>query len=233
MQEHRTAGAPPAPHPPNAPPAIGTVQAFGVVDALRVDVQRAQLPWLAAEIDDLRASLERVLHRERARYDELSDIAKRQRSARVRDLEDEIARRAYQLQTLAMIRGQFPVTFQAAGTGDGPGEPAASSSSEPPSDARVSLVGPAVLITDLLAGSAFRVARALAEALPGPRDQDREVTMAGAATALAVATPGITDHLRTLAAAAHDFTDTLTDVVALQAYAFDPDYTPVRSDELV
>jgi hypothetical protein len=233
MQEHRTAGAPPAPSPPNAPPAIGSVQAFGVVDALRVDVQRAHLPWLVAEIDDLRASLERLLHRERASYDELSDIAKRHRSARVRELEQEIARREYQLQTLAMIRGQLPVTFDTAGVGDMPADAAASRSSEPLSDAPASLVGPAVLIAELLAGSAFRAARTLTEALPGPRDLDRGATMSAAATAMAAATPRVTERLRSSAAAAHQFTDILMDVLALQAYTFDPDYTPVRSDELV
>src|SRR4051794_38441514 len=164
MQEHRTAGAPSAPSQPSAPPAIGTVQAFGVVDALRVDLQRVQLPWLIAEIDELCASLERVRDRDRASYEELSDIAKRDRTRRAWQLEQEIERRAYQLETLGMIRGQLPVTPGASELGETPADSAATLLREPLSREPLSVVGPAVLITGLLGRSAYSVACALREA---------------------------------------------------------------------
>ena len=73
MHHHRNAGAEPAPRRATTPPPAGNVHGLGVVDALRIDLEPGQLPWLAAEIDTLRYCLEDELAHRCARYDELPE----------------------------------------------------------------------------------------------------------------------------------------------------------------
>src|ERR687887_519233 len=96
-----------------APPPAGNVHGLGLVDALRVDLQPAQLPWLAAEIDTVRYCLEDELEHARARYDELPEAARKEHWQNARDAEEEIERRAYQLQALAMVGDQLPISAAA------------------------------------------------------------------------------------------------------------------------
>ena len=65
MHHHRNAGAELAPRRATTPPPAGSVHGLGVVDALRIDLEPGQLPWLAAEIDTLRYCLEDELAHQR------------------------------------------------------------------------------------------------------------------------------------------------------------------------
>src|SRR5215218_1293199 len=106
MQSNRNAGAAAAPRRANTPPPGGNVHGLGLVDALRIDLKPAQLPWLVAEIDIVRYCLEDELKHVRARYNELPEAAKRDRRPDARDAEEELERRAYQIQALVMIGQQ-------------------------------------------------------------------------------------------------------------------------------
>jgi len=238
MHAHPNAGTEPAPRRAASPPPAGNVHGLGVVDALRIDVQPAQLPWLTAEIDILRYCLEDELEHRRARYDELPQAAKDHRRPAARKAEQELERRAYQLRVLAMIREQLPITAEAAAAAvAGPwGKPAGDAA--PALDrveGPVAVVGPAALMTVLIAGATRHVADALGEALRGPGlDVDEHTDSSGGwrRAELPRVTPASAETLRATAAAAQAFTDTYLDVLAHQAYSFDPEYQPVHADEL-
>jgi hypothetical protein len=237
MQPHRNAGAEPPPLRANTPPPAGTVHGLGLVDALRIDLQPPQLPWLAAEIDILRYCLEDELAHQRARYDELPEAARKERRADARAAERELERRTYQLQVLAMIAEQLPIGGEAAAcvvarpwrqpVGDGAeiqrvGGP-------------VAVVGPAALITVLIRGATRHAAEALGEALRGPvLDVDEHTDRTGGwrGRELPRVTPATAEKLRAMAEATRAFTDTYLDVLAHQTYSFDPEYDPVCADEL-
>jgi hypothetical protein len=240
MHPHGNASAEPAPRRAAAPPPpTGNVHGLGVVDALRIDFEPGQLPWLAAEIDTLRYCLEDELAHSCARYYELPDAAKQDRRGPAREAERELERRAYQLQALAMICEQVPISREAvAAAVASPWRkpvdditPAAARVEGPP----IAVVGPAALMTVLIRGATRNVADALGEALRGPDlDVDAHTDSAGGwrGAELPRVTPAIAEKLRRLAAAARAFTDTYLDLVALQAYSFDPVYQPVAADEL-
>src|SRR5215216_2810162 len=97
MHRNRSAGADPPPRRANTPPPPGNVHGLGLVNALRIDLQPAQLPWLVAEIDIVRYCLEDELEHVRARYDELPEAAKKERREDARDAEEELERRAHQI----------------------------------------------------------------------------------------------------------------------------------------
>jgi hypothetical protein len=238
MQTHRNAGPEPAPRRAVAPPPAGNVHGLGLVDALRIDVQAGQLPWLADEIDTLRCCLEDELAHRRARYDELPAAAKEHGWPSARDAERELERRGYQLQALAMVREQLPVSGEAAAAA------VASPWGEPADDVApaleriagsVAVVGPAALMTVLIRGGTRNVADALAEALRGPSldvDEHTGSPSGWRGAELPRVTPAIAEKLRATAAAAQAFTDTYLDLLAVQGYSFDPGYQPVDADEL-
>ena len=96
-------------------------------------------------------------------------------------------------------------------------------------------------MTALVRGATRNVAIALGEALRGPDldvDEDEDEDEAADSVNgwrgadLPRPTPAIAERLRATAAAAQAFTDTYLDVLALQAYSFDPEHQPVRADEL-
>ena len=238
MHHHRNAGTGPAPRRAATPPPAGNVHGLGVVDALRIGIEPGQLPWLAAEIDTLRYCVEDEIAHQRARFDELPEAAKEHRWPNARDAERELERRAYQLQALAMIREQLPISGEAAAAA------VASPWSELADDATPALervdrpvvvVGPAALMTELIRGSTRNVADALGEALRGPRldvDEHTGSSSGWRGAELPRVSPAITEKLRATAAAAQAFTGTYLDVVALQGYSFDSEYQPVHADEL-
>ena len=84
MQDHRSAGEL-AESPANPSPAIGNVHGLGESHALRVDLQPIQVPWLAEEVDSLRATVSEELAIARARPGPAPDV------------DEEIDRRVYQL----------------------------------------------------------------------------------------------------------------------------------------
>jgi len=237
MQHHRNAGVDPALRRANTPPPAGNVHGLGPVDALRVDLQPGQMPWLAAEIEIVRYYLEDELEHVRARYYE-PEAARKRRRQDARDAEEELERRAYQIQALAMIRDQLPISAAATAVAiAGPwGEAAGQSSPEHERRAEPTAVaGPAALMTILIGGAMRHAAEALGEALSGPAFDVDEYTESGrgwAAGDLPRVTSATADKLRVLAAAVHAFTDTYLHALAHQAYSFDPEYDPVYADEL-
>jgi hypothetical protein len=84
-----------------------------------------------------------------------------------RDAEQELERRAYQLQALAMIREQLPISRDAAVVGGPWGKPADDATPRLERvEGPVAMVGLAALIT--IRGTARHAADVLAEALRGP-----------------------------------------------------------------
>ena len=67
-----------------------TVSGLGVCDALRLELEPVQLPWLADELDEMRGPLEEALAR-----------------AREAGSEDEATAHAYELRLLRMMRAQL------------------------------------------------------------------------------------------------------------------------------
>ena len=84
------------------------VHGLGESHALRVDFEPVQLPWLADEIDTLQSCVEDELARARSRHDQLAAGSTDQHAAATKEAENEVDRRAYQLQVLRMIREQVP-----------------------------------------------------------------------------------------------------------------------------
>jgi hypothetical protein len=230
MQDHRNDGGEQAPRPANPSPPLGTVHGLGESHSLRVDLQPAQLPWLADEIDTLRGPILEEHARALARYDDLPPAAGRAEAGA------EVHRRAYQLRVLTMIREQLPLR---------PAVVAAwiASPWEAHDDlawelaritAPVTVVGPARAMLVLVRGSARNVADALGEALRGPRSDTRAAPVGPALLwpEWTRTTPAVASRLRDMAAAAEAFTDTYVSAVLQQSYSFDPDHDPVLPDEL-
>jgi hypothetical protein len=230
MQNHRNDGGEQAPRPANPSPPLGTVHGLGESHALRVDLQPAQLPWLADEIDTLRATIREEHERALARNDELPPAAQRA------EADAEVHRRAYQLRVLAMIREQLPVSSAvAAASIASPWEALDEIVWEPARiTAPVTVVGPARAMLVLVRGSARNVADALGEALRGPRSDTRAAPVRPALLwpEWTRTTPAVASRLRDMAAAAEAFTDTYVSAVLQQSYSFDPDHDPVLPDEL-
>jgi hypothetical protein len=229
MQNHRNDGGEQAPRPANPSPPLGSVHGLGESHALRVDLQPVQLPWLADEIDTLRATIREEHGLAVSRHDELPPAADGA------EAEAEVDRRAYQLRVLAMIREQLPLSSAVA----------AASIASPWEDhdelawelaritAPVTVVGPARAMLVLIRGSARNVADALSEALQGPRS-DTRVALSPALLwpEWTRTTAAVASRLRDMAAAAEAFTDTYVSAVLQQSYSFDPDHYPVLPDEL-
>jgi hypothetical protein len=238
MQGNGNPGVGDAPRRANTPPPAGNIHGLGLVDALRVDLEPAQLPWLAAEIDILRYSLADEHEHVRARHDALPEAARRERRQDARDAEDELERRAYQLKALAMIGEQLPLSAAAvAATVAGPWAEAADEA--PPEDERpdgpIAVAGPAALMTILIGGAMRHAAEALGEAVRGGAldvDHWNESGRGWGVGDVPRVTSAVAERLRALAAAVHALTDTYLHALAHQAYSFDPEYDPVYADEL-
>jgi hypothetical protein len=237
MQPHRNAGTGLTPPRANTPPPAGNVHGLGLVDALRIELQPAQLPWLTAEIDIVRYRLEDEIEHVRARHDELPEVAKKDRWPSAREAEEELDRRAYQLQILAMVGEQLPISGEAAAAAttspwrepDDDDAPELECVEEP-----VAAVAPAALMTVLIRGATRHVTEALGEALRGPCLDVDEHTDSGSGwrgPELPRVTPAIAEKLRAMAEAARAFTDTYLHVLAHQTYSFDPGYDPIHADE--
>jgi hypothetical protein len=228
MHHNRNAGAALAPRRTNTPPPAGPVHGLGLVDALRIDVDPAQLPWLAAEIEIVRYCREDELAHQRKRHEQLPAEATEPGRAKAREAEREVDRRAHQLEVLAMIRDQLPISSEAAqvGTASPWGAPADDTVCGLDSmDAPVAVVGPAALMTVLIGGATRHAADALGEALRAPQlDVDEHTDSSGGwrETELPRVDPAIAEKLRAMSAAACAFTDTYLHVLAHQTYSFNP-----------
>ncbi len=230
MQDHRNDGGEQTPRTATPSTPLGSVHGLGESHALRVDLEPVQLPWLADEVDTLRATIRPEHERALARYDELPHAARRA------EAEPEVHRRAYQLRVLAMVREQLPLS---------PAVAAASIASpwEQHDElawglaritAPITVVGPARAILVLVRGSARNVADALAEALRGPNSETRAAARSPALhwPEWTRTTTAVASRLRDMAAAAEAFTHTYVSAVLQQSYSFDPDHDPVLPDEL-
>jgi hypothetical protein len=126
MHDNRDGGRAAAPGRAGTPPPAGGVQGLGLVDALRIDVDPPQLPWLVAEIEIVQYCLEDELAHQRKRLERPPAQARARRRPRALDAEQALKRRVHQLRALAMIRDQLPISSEAAriGTADpGPHRP--------------------------------------------------------------------------------------------------------------
>jgi hypothetical protein len=231
MQDHRTAGEF-LESRANPSPAIGSVHALGESHALRVDLEPAQVPWLADEVETLRAAVEDELARVRALHDQASASG-----GGASEIDDELERRMYQLRVLAMIREQLPVDAPvvAACVGD-PWQPDDRALEAARITAPVTVVGPARGMLVLIRGAARNVSDALGEAMRGPVPAN----VAGATSYGYLVqwpewgrlTPAVSARLCDIATAAQAFAGTYTSAVLQQAYSFDTDHYPVYPDEL-
>ena len=232
MQSNRNDGGELPPRSANPPPPIGNVHGLGESRALRADLEPVQLPWLADEIETLRASIEGELARERARYDALPFTSEGQAA----DIEAEIQRRVYQLHILAMLREQIPLedAVVAECVASPWGEPSERVWEVARITAPATVVGPARGMLVLIRGATRNVVDALGEALRGPRSDSP--AHAGSYTAhwpeSTSLTPAVATRLGDLAAAVAAFTRTYIGAVVQQSYSFDPEYDPIDSDEL-
>jgi len=239
MQTHRSDGGESPQRRANPSPQVGGgVYGLGESHALRVDFEPVQLPWLADEIDTARSCIDDELVRARAARDQVVAGAADGRSPGADDAEGEVARRAYQLQVLRMIRGQVPVRPPVVAAC------VVSPWSEPPGElslelagitAAVTVVGPARGMLVLIRGAARNVADALGEALH-LSERDRAVRRIENAPAgwpeSQRLTASVAARLHDLAVAAQAFTDNYVNAVRQQAYSFDPEHYPPYADEL-
>jgi hypothetical protein len=230
MQDHRNDGGEQAPLPANPSPPLSSVHGLGESHALRVDLQPVQLPWLADEIDTLRATIREEHQRAVSHHDELPP------SARRAEAEAEVDRRAYQLRVLAMIRDQVPLSSAVVGASIASpwGEHDELAWELARITAPATVVGPARAMLVIVRGATRNVADALSESLRGPSSTPRAARGSAALhwpewtrTTTAVAT-----RLGDMAAAAEMFTDTYVNAVLQQSYSFDPHHYPVLPDEL-
>lgn len=220
-----------------SPPVSNRVRGLGESHALRVDFEPVQLPWLADEIDTLQSCIEDELARERSRHDQLAAGSTDQRAVAAKEAENEVDRRAYQLQVLRMIREQVPVSGPVAGA-------CVASPWDDPSElalelaritAPVTVVGPAQGMLVLIRGAARNVADALGEALRLSQQDVAKYQVGTAATQWPERhriTAAVANRLYDLAAAAEGFASVYVDAVWLQSYIFDPAYYPPWTDEL-
>ena len=146
MQSHRIAGeADGSARQPVQRSSIARVQGLGVADALRVELEPCQVPWLVDEIDALRDVVEDALEHERARWEAVSGASRRARLPGAVEVEDELDRIRYEARVLEMIRDQVV----GRPNGEGP----------------VAVFGPARIMAELVRGTVRHVAATLGELL--------------------------------------------------------------------
>jgi hypothetical protein len=80
----------------SAAPPPGSVSGLGVSDALRLELQPVQVPWLISELEEMRGPLEEQLQR--------TDT----------DEHEELAARRYELRLLRLMRAQLPAAGHGA-----------------------------------------------------------------------------------------------------------------------
>ena len=146
MQSHRIAGeADGSARQPVQRSSIARVQGLGVSDALRVELEPCQVPWLVDEIDALRDVVEDALTHQRARWEAVPKPVRRARLPEAVEVEDELDRLRYEARVLQMIRDQV--------------------AGRPDDEAPVVVCGPARIMAELVRGTARHVAATLGELL--------------------------------------------------------------------
>ncbi len=93
---------------PSPPPRIGSVQALGLSDALRVELQTCQLADFVDELDELQGSLGEAYECARRRWFELSREETGTPEPTLTAAEEQLGAAAYALRVSVAIRSQIP-----------------------------------------------------------------------------------------------------------------------------
>jgi len=144
MQSHRIEASAQRPLRPAPSPTIGSVQALGLSDVLRAELQPCQLAGIVDELDELRGPLLELLEVARRGWEELASRNGGDPLGAAAAAEAKLESAAYSLRVLSAIRSELPSTT--------PDEPFA-------------VVGPATMVSTLIVGAARNVADTLAESL--------------------------------------------------------------------
>jgi hypothetical protein len=144
MQSHRIEPSGESPLLPAPTPRIGSVQALGLSDVLRAELQPCQLDGIVDELDELRGPLVESFEVARRGWEELAPRNGRGPRGDASTAEAELESAAYRLRVHSAIRSALPSTT--------PTEPFA-------------IVGPATMVSILIVGAARNVADTLAEFL--------------------------------------------------------------------
>jgi hypothetical protein len=144
MQSHRIELSLDSPVIPAPAPRIGSVQALGLSDVLRTELQPCQLAGLLDELDELRKPLLESFGAARRAYEELVSLYNGESLGTVNAAESNLESAAYSLRILAAMRSAIPSTT--------PRDPFA-------------LVGPATMVSSLIEGATRNVVDSTAELL--------------------------------------------------------------------
>jgi hypothetical protein len=234
MHDDPDGGVEPVPRRVTAPPPAGAVHGLGPVDALRIEFQPGQLPWLAAQIDIVRYCLEDELAHQRARRsDPPSAVECPGRTDRC-EVGRDVQCRTRQLRALELIGSQLPISGEAAAVADPWDTPPDDAPPGLTREGAVAIVGPAALMTVLMRGATRRVADVLAEALGHPGlDVDEHTDSSGGwrAGELPRVEPAVAERLRAIAAAAKAFADGYLNVLSHQSYCLNPAHPSAETNE--
>lgn len=168
-------------------PELTRVQGLGLCDAIRVVLAPCQIAGLIEELEERRGPLTEAFEHARTRWDEL---AERDGGAAVR-LGEEISKSAYAQRVLTMVRGQLPTATH---------------------EAPVSIVGPASMISSIVAAVAVNAVEDLAELVRQSLRTDVR------------AQRRLVDATTTVAA----WVETYIECEALEWFNFDPAWDPVE-----
>lgn len=148
MQSHRSGLFPTAPLRPSEAPEVASVQALGLSDVLRVELQPCQLAGLIDEVDERRGPLMRRSS-VRAIVGTLCQRDNRPVLASVAfDAEAQLSSAAYALRVLPAIRSQIPAH---------------------PTDHPLAIVGPATTVSEIITAAARNAVYELGELLRAGR----------------------------------------------------------------
>ena len=193
MQPHRIDPSAQAPLIPARPPRVGSAVGLGLTDALRVDLMPCQLSAFAEEIDALREPLQLTLDRARAEWDDVANEALAAGATAYRDAEEELAAAAYRVRLLAAISSQLPATTAV----------------EP-----VTIVGPAGMVSTLIANAVANAASKLAARIPASVPLDESAR----------------EDLRLRASALNAWVNTYVDCCEIVWFRLDTNWDPVHPD---
>jgi hypothetical protein len=144
MQSHRIELSAERPVAPTSTPRIGSVQALGLSDVLRAELQPCQLAGIVDELDELRGPLVETFEAARRGWEQVASRNGGEPLGAAAAAESTLESAVYSLRVLSGIRSELPSAT--------PREPFA-------------LVGPATMVSMLITGAARNVADTLAELL--------------------------------------------------------------------
>ena len=144
MQSHRSGLFAMAPLRPSEAPEVASVQALGLSDVLRVELQPCQLAGLIDEVDERRGPLRETFEHAHDRWEALSRDNGPVLPSVAFDAEAQLSSAAYALRVLSAIRLQIPAH---------------------PTDHPVAIVGPATTVSEIITAAARNAVYELGELL--------------------------------------------------------------------